>query len=111
VLIHVTGVASDGTWGCIPCGFGTFGGEEGFGVEGWLLAADAAAFELVAAHGDADAAFDAGGELGEEVAALLRRDFRAVAEVGHFGGGEGSDFGVEAEDVLLGLGDLFGEAG
>jgi len=96
----VTSVAWDGTWGGSRR---AFGGEERFGVEGGLFAADAAEFELVATHGDANAAFDAGGELGEEVSALLRRDFGAVAEVGHFGGGEGFD--------LVGLGDSFGEAG
>jgi hypothetical protein len=104
----VTGVASDGTWGCGPA---ALGGEERFWVEDWLLAADAAEFELVAAHGDADAAFDSGGELGEEVSALDRGSGGAIAEVGHLGAGEGFDFSVEDEEILLGLGDLFREAG
>ena len=64
----------NGTWG--GSRGGALGGEEGFRVEGGLVAADATEFELVAAHGDADAAFDAGGELGEEVAA-----FEAAATV------------------------------
>ena len=107
----MTSVASEGTWGRGGCGFGELGGEERIWIEGGLVAADAAEFELVAAHGDADAAFDAGGQLGEQVAAFERGGDGAVAEVGHFGVGEGFDFGVEGEDVVAGLGNLFGEAG
>ena len=50
---------------------GDFGGEEGVGVEGGFLAADAALVEFEAAHGEADAAFDLGGQFGQEVAAFV----------------------------------------
>ncbi len=70
MLIGVTDARGGRGFGC--CWLGALGGEERFGVEGRLLAADAGEVELVAAHGDADAAFDAGGELGEEVAAVER---------------------------------------
>ena len=95
----------------VAWGGGGFGGEEGVGVEGGFLAADAAEVELVAAHGDADAAFDLGGELGEEVAAFGGGEDGAMAEVGHVGVGEGVELGVEGEEVGLDGGDLGEGAG
>ena len=41
---------------------------------------------------------------------MLGGEFGAVAEVGHLGGGEGLELGVDGRDVLFGLGDFFGEA-
>lgn len=89
---------------------GKFGGEQGIGIEGRLPAANAGEVEFVAAHGDADAAFDAGSKLGEEVAALGRGVHRAVAEVRHLGVRKSFNLGGEGEQVLLGLGDLEGDA-
>jgi hypothetical protein len=86
-----------------------FGSEERFGVERGLIAANSAKFELVTTHRDADASFDPGGELSQEISAMLRGELGAIAEVGHLGGGEGFDFGVDGCDVLVGLSDLVAE--
>ena len=64
------------------------GGEERRGIEGGLMTANAGEVELVAAHGEADASFDAGGEFGEEVLAVEGGTDGAVLELRHLGLGE-----------------------
>ncbi len=88
-----------------------FCGEEWGGVEGGFFAAQATEIELVAAHGHADAAFDAGGHLGEEVGAALGGEHGAAMEIGHFGVLELVKGKFDGKDVGFDFGDLFEGAG
>jgi hypothetical protein len=68
-----------------------------------LLAFEAGEVALILANGDADGAFDTGGELGEEVVAFGCGGEGAAFERGHLGVVQVVELGGDAGEVLLGL--------
>ena len=87
-----------------------FGGET-VGGAGAGRMPDAVQLAFVAGHGDADLAFDAGGHLGEEVAALVGGGDDLLLKLGVLGAAEGLVRGFDVEDRLLDELNLVEDAG